>query len=282
MEYLGANKPVNQREPLVSVCVTTYQHSDYIRRCLDGILNQDVDFLFEIIIGEDGSTDGTREICKEYAEKYPDVIRLFLRSRDDVIYINSKPTGRFNYLANMKSARGKYVAICDGDDYWYHSRKISNQVCFLEKETTYVGVAHNTLIQKGRTIKIARPRRSFNIGTNELLNGNPIPAPSIMYRKDALPTFDEKIYLEAPMGDWPTHLFASFRGKIRFLWNYWSVYRKGVGIYSKLSEITKLESKVLSRQLALEYLSAYERNLCLEVIDKTKNQIQNLKGREAF
>ena len=80
-EYLGDNKLVNQINPLVSITVATYQHVDYIKQCLDGILMQKTNFLYEIIIGEDGSIDGTQEICKEYARKYPDKIRLFIRDR---------------------------------------------------------------------------------------------------------------------------------------------------------------------------------------------------------
>ncbi|HKK87612.1 MAG TPA: glycosyltransferase, partial [Saprospiraceae bacterium] len=74
-EYLGTIKEVNQIEPLVSVCTTTYQHADYIEDCIEGILMQKTDFPIEIIVGEDESTDGTRRICKKYASEHPDKIR---------------------------------------------------------------------------------------------------------------------------------------------------------------------------------------------------------------
>ena len=77
MEYLGSNKAVNRLNPLVSVSVVTYNQIEYIKKCLDSVLMQETDLPFEIIVGEDGSTDGTREICIEFAEKYPDKIRLF-------------------------------------------------------------------------------------------------------------------------------------------------------------------------------------------------------------
>ena len=120
-------------EPLVSICVQTYQHVDFIKDCLDGILKQETSFPFEILLGEDASTDGTREICLEYAEKYPDKIRLFLHHRENNIKINGKPTGRFIFLYNMFSARGKYIALCEGDDYWTDPLKLQKQVGFLEK-----------------------------------------------------------------------------------------------------------------------------------------------------
>ena len=85
---------MNSVTPVISVCVQTYQHKNYIRQCLDSVLSQKTNFPFEIILGEDDSTDGTREICLEYAAKHPDLIRLFLRSEKDKIYIDGRKTGR--------------------------------------------------------------------------------------------------------------------------------------------------------------------------------------------
>ncbi|WP_268225536.1 glycosyltransferase [Sinomicrobium oceani] len=143
-------------KPLVSVCVQTYQHSPYIRECLDGILMQKTDFAFEILLGEDSSSDGTREICMEYAKKYANKIRLFLHHRENNIKIDGKPTGRFNFLYNLYNAEGKYIAICEGDDYWIDSLKLQKQVDFMEaNEEDYVGVYTNYKIcdQDGRLIE---------------------------------------------------------------------------------------------------------------------------------
>jgi glycosyltransferase involved in cell wall biosynthesis len=97
----------------VSVCLLTYNHAPYIRQALDSVLMQQADFAFEVCLGEDESSDGTREICIEYAERYPDLIRLFLRNRQDVVYIDGKPTGRFNFVQTLKACSGKYVALID-------------------------------------------------------------------------------------------------------------------------------------------------------------------------
>src|SRR3954469_1879083 len=94
--------------PLVSVCVQTYQHIAYIKDCLEGILMQQTNFPFEILLGEDQSADGTREICVEYAQKYPDKIRLFLHHRENNIKTNDRPTAKFNFLYSLFSSRGKY------------------------------------------------------------------------------------------------------------------------------------------------------------------------------
>ena len=118
--------------PLVSICIQTYQHMDFIEECLNSILEQHADFDFEILLGDDESTDGTRELCLKYAAKYPDKIRLLLHHRENNIKINGKPTGRFNLLYNIFSARGEYIALCEGDDYWTNPLKLQRQVDFLQ------------------------------------------------------------------------------------------------------------------------------------------------------
>ncbi len=124
-------------EPTVSVLVNTYQHVSFIRQCLDSILSQEVLFAFEILVSDDESTDGTREICIEYAKQYPDRIRLFLHSRQNNIPILEKPTGKFQGIYARFMARGKYLAFCEGDDYWIHPRKLALQVQLLDANPTY-------------------------------------------------------------------------------------------------------------------------------------------------
>lgn len=129
--------------PLVSICVQTYQHVGFLRDCLEGLLAQETTFPFEILLGDDDSTDGTREISLEYAVKYPDIIRLYLHHRENNIKIGGRPTGRFNFLFNLFSARGKYLAFCEGDDYWTDSLKLQKQVDFLERNVEYALCLHN-------------------------------------------------------------------------------------------------------------------------------------------
>ena len=124
-------------EPVVSVHIITYQHVDYIRDAIEGVLMQKTDFPFEIIIGDDESNDGTREICIEYAEKYPDKIRLFLHKRENNIAILGKPSHIFQYSYNSFNLRGKYVAGCSGDDYWTDPLKLQKQVEFMEGNEGY-------------------------------------------------------------------------------------------------------------------------------------------------
>jgi len=119
--------------PLVSVCIRTYNHEEYIANCLDSILSQKAPFDFEILLGEDGSSDRTREICITYARNNPEIIRLFLHDRADNFAIGKAATGHANFVNNLREARGRYLAFCDGDDYWVHQDKLIKQVNALQR-----------------------------------------------------------------------------------------------------------------------------------------------------
>lgn len=124
-------------QPIVSIILITFNHQEYIAQCIESILNQKTNFDFEIIIGEDDSNDSSRKICLEYANKYPDKIRLLLHSKENKIYINGNPTGSFNILYCMNVCRGKFVAFCEGDDYWHNTEKLQLQYDFLINNLEY-------------------------------------------------------------------------------------------------------------------------------------------------
>lgn len=123
------------KSPLLSVCVITYNHDKYIKRALDSILSQITLFDFEVVIGEDCSSDNTRTICEEFVLKYQNRINL-LPSKNNLGM-------QVNFLRTLKSCRGKYIAICEGDDFWTDCNKLQKQVDFLEKNENYVLTFHN-------------------------------------------------------------------------------------------------------------------------------------------
>lgn len=116
----------------VSVALITYNHEKYIGQAIESILGQKCNFSFELCIGEDESTDTTRDICIEYAKKYPTIIRLFLRSKENKIKLNGKPTGRRNGIATRRACRGKYIALIEGDDFWIDEYKLQKQYDLME------------------------------------------------------------------------------------------------------------------------------------------------------
>ena len=112
--------------PLVSVCVTTYNHAPYIERAVESFLAQRCDFGVEIILSDDCSSDSTPQICRSYAERYPDRVRV-LSSEQNVGM-------RANYRRTLEAAKGKYVALCDGDDWWCDEDKLARQVAVMEAD----------------------------------------------------------------------------------------------------------------------------------------------------
>lgn len=118
-------------DPLVSVILITYQQKPFIAKALDAVLAQETTFPFEIILCDDDSTDGTREICIEYADRYPDKIRFFLHRRENNRKVLGKPSGIFQYTYSLLQARGKFIAICSGDDFWQDETKLEKQARFL-------------------------------------------------------------------------------------------------------------------------------------------------------
>lgn len=123
-----------EKIPKVSVCVVTFNHEKYIRRCLQSIVDQEVYFEFEVIVGEDCSTDGTREILREFSAHYPALIKL--------IYNETNLGAYRNYITTHAAARGIYVAHCDGDDFWYQG-KLAYQVKFLDNHPDIAAIFSN-------------------------------------------------------------------------------------------------------------------------------------------
>lgn len=127
-----------KEEIQISVLVLSYNHAQYIKQALDGILMQNIDVPYEIIVHDDVSTDGTQEILREYKKRYPDRIRLYLRKKKarSVTYASCQM---------LQLTLGKYVAFCEGDDYWTDADKLKKQYEFLETHSDYVGVSHEKM-----------------------------------------------------------------------------------------------------------------------------------------
>ncbi len=198
-EYLGLGKPINKITPLVSVCITTFQHADFIAECLDSVLSQVTSFSFEILVGEDQSADGTREICIAYADKYPAKIRLFLNDREEVITIDGRPTGRVNLLNLFSESRGEFIALCEGDDYWTDRSKLEQQVAIFHRNLGCSLVFHNAIIlREGENEKTFSSDLVEGFYDIESVISKPwfVPTQSIVFRKNML-----------KLGGWAKHVY---------------------------------------------------------------------------
>lgn len=216
MRNVGLNFSSNpENQPLVSICVQTYQQEKYIAQCLDSLLAQKCSFPFEIIIGEDDSTDRTKEICLEYSKKHPEIIRLFLRDKKDKIFIRGAKTGRFNFLSNLQAAQGKYITLCDGDDYWINDQKLQMQVDFMEKHTE-VGLAYSSLIQEQKDHSKVVIEAKDHIHTKaEIKNQHFLGHGSTwIFRNDLEDLFNNPIIYKSPFLDVVIFYYFKMRSKI--------------------------------------------------------------------
>lgn len=160
--YLQEVIRIMQHEVMVSVIVLTYNHESYISQALDSIFMQDVDFSYEVLVGNDASTDNTKEILQEYADRYPDRLRVFHRTQN-------LGASRNAYELLLKT-RGKYLAFCEGDDFWTDPNKLARQVDFLERNPSYIGCSHKCVIvdrnsqpKKNQRLNWVRYRDTFTL-----------------------------------------------------------------------------------------------------------------------
>lgn len=193
-------------EPLVSVVTITYQHAPFIERNVQGVSDQRTKFRVEHLIGEDESTDGTREICMRLADEHPGTVRLFLRSRKDVMYIMGRPTGRANQLALYAAARGKYIAVCPGDDHWIDPDKLQRQVELMESRPELSACFTNAWEERGgQRIDYLRAWLGGkvpggDVGLKDIIAHNFIPAVTFLFRRDLLYPLPEA-FQTSPIGD---------------------------------------------------------------------------------
>lgn len=243
----------------VSVCIPTYNHAKYITQCIDSVLMQKTDFRYEVLIGEDDSRDGTRKLCKEYAKKYPEKIRLFLNDRKNVIYIRGKPTGRRNFINLLKNAKGKYVALCEGDDYWTDPYKLQKQVDFLESSSNYSICFHDAYLLYEDGLRLPYLKRKVpylkSVGINledkpyqkfylkDILDRNFLPTASVVFRNGLFEGFPKEFYEIIP-GDWFLHIMNAQKGDIICINHIMSCYRiHKDGFWSSISQIDNLKIK---------------------------------------
>jgi glycosyltransferase involved in cell wall biosynthesis len=181
---------MNEMNIVVSICMITYNHEKYIAQAIDSVLMQKSNFDYEIVIGEDCSTDRTREIVLEYKVKHPDKIKLLLQDKN----VGMMP----NFIETLRACTGKYIAILEGDDYWTDTYKLQKQVDFLEINSDYGLVftdATHLDEQTGKMITSYDKTFKRNIPVGEVLEtliyNNPYKTCTAMFRKDYLSDFEE-------------------------------------------------------------------------------------------
>lgn len=209
----------------VSIFCLTYNHKDYIRDAIEGFLSQQTNFNYNIYIYDDASTDGTSDIVREYAKKFPELITAHI-CQENTFHM---PGIGKKHAEIRASLPGKYIALCEGDDYWIDSHKLQRQVDYMEQHEECSMLMHNSIWWNydDMSVRAANPFYT-DVGYKELTpreiimqeHGNPATA-SFLYRKDMMPDF----FYESSVGDYPLQLYMLTKGKVVYDSRIMSVYR---------------------------------------------------------
>lgn len=218
-------------KPLVSICCLVYNHEKYLKQCLDGFVNQKTTFKFEILIHDDASTDHSKEIIQEYVENYPDLFYPIYQTK------NQMSQGvRVNYEIQYKRAKGKYIALCEGDDYWCDPFKLQRQVDVLENFPHDFFCAHKVEkispsgVGLSSYVEPNMEKLSIIDGTVFLRRyfsgseGYPFQTSSYLFRRELIETMpDFKTVFR--VGDVPIFLWGAYCGNIHYIDEPMSCYR---------------------------------------------------------
>lgn len=215
-----------EKKPLISVCIVTYRHKDYIGKCLDSILSQKGNFSLEILLHDDASTDGSQEIIRSYQEKYPEILFPILQTENQYSRGKRNITGIFNF----PRAKGEFITVIDGDDFYLREDKLEKQMEALQREEEAVLCFHpaKVLLSDGSEgpKDLLRPYSEEKILEGKELINHPkgIAFSSMFFRRcliEKLPDF----YYACPVGDRPIELMATLAGNAVYLPEEYTAYR---------------------------------------------------------
>lgn len=212
-----------ENEIAVSIICNAYNHEKYIRDALDGFVSQQTSFPFEVLVHDDASTDSTADIIREYEKKYPDLIKPIYQTENQY----SKHDGGIKKLQGDR-AKGKYIALCEGDDYWTDPLKLQKQYDFMEQHPDYTLCGCSTEWLNMLTGKVENKSRTpvdVDVTLEEFAdpkNGRPFPTVSFFMPSEI---WKDLPYFGFPVGDIPLTLYAATKGKVRMLADTMCVYR---------------------------------------------------------
>jgi len=217
----------NLKEPLVSVQCITYNHESYLEQALDGILMQETSFPFEVIVHDDASKDHTADIIRKYERNFPKIIKPIYESENQW----SKNDGSLLSVVNS-ACNGKYVAICEGDDYWIDKNKLQVQITFLEDNPKYVMTVSDAIIKTDcGELDWGRYKCDSDISLQEMVLGGGlfVQTCTIVYLKKLINDNYPDCCKKCLIGDYPLQIWATLNGCVRYFSSKMAVYRYQMG-----------------------------------------------------
>ena len=250
-------------KPLVVIRCATYNHNPYLRDALEGFVMQKTEFPFVAIVHDDASTDGTMAILREYAERYPEIILPIYEEENQY----SKRDGSLRHIMSIASnmTGAKYIALCEGDDYWIDQLKLKKQVDFLESHPEYTYVFHNAIMHWEDNAHLDKYMADYvpgDISPLHLYNSWLVPTASVVFRREILQsdTYIKSASVpKAAFGDVQIAIASGFHGKIYYLAECMSVYRKlanGATAKFDIAPWSHIKTRIeLSKIYGSEYIS---------------------------
>lgn len=220
----------SQDNIMVSISCISFNHEAYIARALDSFLMQEVDFPYEILIYDDASTDRTQEIIRAYEKQYPDRIKPYYQTENQYSQGKYNVEGFFNY----PRAKGKYIAMCDGDDYWTDKEKLKLQVEYMQAHPECAMCLHGARIETPeksiQSLKIRPYRSSRKVSAGEVID-KPFnyPTASLLFRTEYTKDL-QPYYYTSPVGDIPIQIHMAAKGDTYYLDREMSAYQQGVSV----------------------------------------------------
>ncbi len=261
---------------LVSICCITYNHEDYIRDALDSFLKQITNFKYEILIHDDASKDKTATIIKEYELRFPDIIKPIYQT--DNQYSKGIKVGKFN----RERALGKYLAICEGDDYWTDPYKLQKQYDHMRANPgclLCVHAAKKVSVNK-KTIGQIRPYMKSKVVEPKdviMTSGNFIPTSSYFYRANELKDRPYFCHI-SPVGDYAFNLLCISRGQVFYMDEFMSAYRTNVPgsiLYMRSRKSDERKADLLKQRIIM--LKEYNKHTCNEYDTLIEEKITDIQ-----
>lgn len=240
-------------KPILTIYCLAYNHGNYIKKTLEGFIRQKTEYKFKVIVHDDASTDDTAKIIKEYADKFPDIISPIFQIENQY----SKGVKIVNEFITPR-LEGKYIAVCEGDDYWCDENKIQIQIDYMENNQDCALCVHNTEFMNEDGTSMGKFFNKFNeerdFSTDELIrasDGGFFHLSSFLYRLEDRLNYPSEFYIKG-VGDYPLTIYLSTKGRVHYIDKVMSKYR----VMSKGSWTQRINSSKKSKKKHLESMIA--------------------------